>query len=231
MEKLDVLNIVSDELCRARRNIDFQIKKIRRDLSLVTDRQKFLETKLLHINYEECAFGHFYIARDFNVGDIMEAMVHYYLNNKIFVEMTPEEKEKNIKTDSYNFFVSLELEQSLKSLVAPQPKQANDGQTADARHRPTRGRGRPKETLKDKLIDDADGRKLQKIHTLMKGKKGKDAALIILVCIKKGWMAKPTYTQVKNEFGDIGAQQGFTKYLNSAMISNEEIEGVMGSLE
>lgn len=98
--------------------------------------------------------------------------------------------------------------------------------------KPTRGRGRPKETLKDKMIDDADGKKLQKIHTKISGKKGKDATLIVLACIKKGWMAKPTYTQVKNEFGeDIGSKTGFNKYLKEAMFTKEEIEGAMAGLD
>ena len=92
-------------------------------------------------------------------------------------------------------------------------------------------RGRPKETLKDKMIDDTDGAKLQKIHNAMKGKKGKIAALIILACILKGWMAKPTFTQVKNEFGDVGTQQGFTKYLNEECFSKDELEGAIKSLD
>lgn len=92
------------------------------------------------------------------------------------------------------------------------------------------GRGRPKETLKDKMINDADGSKLQKLHVVMNGKKGKDAALIIIACIKKGWMQKPTFTQVKEEFGNIGTQQGFTKYLNENLFTKNEIEGVINSI-
>lgn len=92
-------------------------------------------------------------------------------------------------------------------------------------------RGRPKETLKDKMIDDTDGAKLQKIHKAINGKKGKSAALIILACILKGWMVKPTFTQVENEFGDIGKQQGFTKYLNEECFSKDEIEGAIKSLD
>ena len=104
-----------------------------------------------------------------------------------------------------------------------------------------RKRGRPKETLKDKMIkdkmiNDADGSKLQKIHKVMDGKKGKDAALIILACIKMGWMLKPTFPEVKKEFGDIGSRQNFTKYLkgkqdiNEKQFTEDEIEGVINSL-
>lgn len=92
-------------------------------------------------------------------------------------------------------------------------------------------KGRPKATLKDIMIDDTDGAKLQKIHNAMKGKKGKIAALIILACILKGWMPKPTFTQVENEFGDVGKQQGFTKYLNKECFSKDELEGAIKSLD
>lgn len=94
-----------------------------------------------------------------------------------------------------------------------------------------RGKGRPKETLKDKMIDDANGEKLQKMHSKMNGKKGKDATLIVLACIKNGWLTRPTYTQVKNEFGDIGSKTGYNRYLNENMFTDKEIEGAINSLD
>lgn len=95
-----------------------------------------------------------------------------------------------------------------------------------------RGRGRQKESFADKMID-GNKERLDKIHKLMNGKKGKDAALIISACIIKGWITKPTYTQVKEEFGDIGTQQGFTKYLNNAntLYAPEEIEAILEQLK
>ena len=107
----------------------------------------------------------------------------------------------------------------------PQPKRPKQQQKGQ----PARGKG--KETLKDKMINDADGSKLQKMHTVMNGKKGKDAALIVLACIKKGWMSKPTFTQITEEFGDIGTQQGFTKYLYEKWFTQDEIEGAINSLD
>lgn len=94
-----------------------------------------------------------------------------------------------------------------------------------------RSKGRPKESLKDKMTDDSQGYKLKRLHLIMNGKKGRDAALVILACIKKGWMQKPTYKQVEEEFKNIGSQQGFTKYLNTKMFSEDEIEGIMRALE
>lgn len=95
----------------------------------------------------------------------------------------------------------------------------------------TRGRGRPKETFKDKLIGDAEGEKLQKLHLLIDGRKGKAVSLVILASIKKGWLIeKPTFTQVKDEFGDIGTQQGFANYLDENKFTKEELEGAINSL-
>ena len=119
---------------------------------------------------------------------------------------------------------------------ATQPEKSDDTQslTPEPQQRKsiaTRGKGRPKETLKEKMINDADGSKLQKIHTKMDGKKGKDAALIILACIKKGWMLKPTYTQVKNEFGDIGSKTGYNTYLKEQRFTKEELDGAINCLD
>ena len=95
----------------------------------------------------------------------------------------------------------------------------------------TKGRGRPRKPFKDMMINDTDGGKLQRLHAIMKGKRGKGAALIILAAIKKGWLQKPTYPQVADEFGNIGAKQGFTHYLNENKFTKNEIEGAMKSLE
>ena len=117
-----------------------------------------------------------------------------------------------------------------------QPEKSDDTQSLNKEPQQrksiaTRDKEKPKETLKEKIIDDADGSKLQKIHTKMDGKNGKDAALIILACIKKGWMLKPTYTQVKNEFGDIGSKSGYNKYLNEQRFTKEELDGAITCLD
>ena len=115
------------------------------------------------------------------------------------------------------------------SVDVPDAKQAAGKQ--DISPKPARGRGRPKETLKDKMINDADGSKLQKIHTLIQGKKGKDADLILLASVLKGWMNRPTHTEVMNEFGDIGSKTGYNRYFHKEKFTNEEIEGAIRSLD
>ena len=123
------------------------------------------------------------------------------------LQRTEREQLKKEREGLYNEFLDM-IKQPQNLNPEPQPQILNPEPYLKKR------RCRPTKELKDMMIDDEDGNKLQKIHNAMAGKKGKIAALIILACILKGWMAKPTFTQVKNEFGDVGTQQGFTKYLN-----------------
>ena len=94
---------------------------------------------------------------------------------------------------------------------------------------PTRGKGRPKETLQDKVIGGDTGF-IKKLHTLIDGKKGKDFCLYIVASIKLGKLTKPTYTQVKNEFGDIGNKSGFNRYLDERKFTQTELEGAMNQI-
>ena len=91
-------------------------------------------------------------------------------------------------------------------------------------------KGRPSGTLKEKMIDDEDGSKLKKLHNLIKGKKGRDAALVVLACMEKGWMTRPTFTQLKKELGVVGSQQAFNQYLHQHLFTSEELEGMMQNL-
>lgn len=105
----------------------------------------------------------------------------------------------------------------------PEPQQGNT--------KPTRRRGRPKETIKDKMIDDADGGKLAKLHKVIDGKKGRFVALVIKAGVKMGRLDKPTYTQVKQEFGDIGNKSGYNRYMNHYIFTDEEIEAAENAIK
>lgn len=133
-----------------------------------------------------------------------------------FVGYTPELQEQTQEATNTD---SLAVEQ-------PEPQQTAEGQKEKPK------RGRPTEPFASKMIDDADGGKLKKMHTILKGKKGKDFALIIWACIKRGWCNKPTYTQVKGEFGDIGSPTGYNRYVNNlGKFTQEEIDGALNSLD
>lgn len=63
------------------------------------------------------------------------------------------------------------------------------------------------------LINDKE-QLLEKLHKLIDGKKGKFVANVIKVCCDVGIIVRPTYTQVRNEFGDIGDKSGYNKYIS-----------------
>lgn len=112
-----------------------------------------------------------------------------------------------------------------------QPPLNPDKQPAPAQPDSGKKKGRPTKPFKDLMLNDEGGEHLKKIHALMNGKSGKDAGLIMLACIKKGWITKPTHAQVTKEFGDIGSKQGFSKYLtNESYFTKDELEGAMNSL-
>lgn len=112
----------------------------------------------------------------------------------------------------------------------PQSEQA-DPEPQREKPKSTRGKGRPKGSFKDRLVDDADGKKLERLHQVMKGKMGKDAALIMMAAMGRGWINKPTYQEVKDEFGDIGSRQGFSNYFDKeGKYTEKELEGAKNSL-
>lgn len=88
-------------------------------------------------------------------------------------------------------------------------------------------RGRPVKPLADVMLNDNTGEKLKKLHTLIDGKKGKSLALIIMACVKKGYMTKPTFQQLAGEFGDIGSRQAYTNYSDEIKFTASEISGAI----
>lgn len=104
-------------------------------------------------------------------------------------------------------------------LVQPEAKESKQSKQAKPK------RGRPVKPLADIMLNDNTGEKLKKLHTLIDGKKGKSLALIIIACVKLGYMTKPTYQQLAGEFGDIGSRQAYTNYSDEIKFTTSEIEG------
>lgn len=116
----------------------------------------------------------------------------------------------------------LQQEQEETQSSKPQQEQSNT----------TKRKGKFKREFKDLLIDDEDGKKLERIHKVLDGSKGKDIPLIILACMKKTWLSRlPTFTQVRDEFGDIGSKSNFNNYLNETKFKKIEIETVIDRLD
>lgn len=105
----------------------------------------------------------------------------------------------------------------------------DEAQTAPEQAKP---QGRPTKPFEDSMLNDINGEKLKIVHTFMDGKKGKDAVAIIMACIDIGWMQKPTYGQVTNEFGDIGSKANYNQYSDKRKFNcQEEIEPIKNALK
>ena len=88
-------------------------------------------------------------------------------------------------------------------------------------------RGRRSKPFKDYLQND-DGSKLQTLHDVMSGK---EVALVIKVAIQIGWITKPTYKAVADEFGNIGNRSNYNKYINGDKFTSDEIVGIKAKLQ
>ena len=93
----------------------------------------------------------------------------------------------------------------------------------------------PKEDVRPgmagRMIND-DGQRLMRLHKMMKGRKGKRAAAVIIAAMQLGWMEQPTFSEAEAEFGQIGAKAGFNKYMagGAYLIREEDIEALKNGL-
>lgn len=132
----------------------------------------------------------------------------------------------------YNIERKKMLQQFINDCKSKNPIQETSNEIASIDTKSTKkAQGSPNGSLKNRMIDDTNGVKLQILHDVIQGKKGKDATLVILTAIDLGWMTTPTAKEVKKEFGDIGSQQNFSKYLKEKMFRKEEIEGMKNCLK
>lgn len=88
-------------------------------------------------------------------------------------------------------------------------------------------RGRQSKPFKEYLQNED---KLHTLHSVMNGKTGKEAALAMKVATQIGWITKPTFKAVTDEFGDIGNRSNYNKYINGDRFTKDEIEGMRNAL-
>lgn len=134
--------------------------------------------------------------------------------------------------------VGKEIQEQIRREYYPEPQpeateQEEIPQEQASNSQTPKEKGRPAKPFKCNLMGDEEKKAatLKKLHSLIDGKQGKDVALVILAAMKKGWLTRPTYTQVENEFGHIGDKTGYNKYLKAVRYTEEEIEGAINSLE
>jgi hypothetical protein len=71
---------------------------------------------------------------------------------------------------------------------------------------------------------------VNKLKSLIEGKKGKDVALIIRAAINKGIITRPTFTEVTETFGNIGNKSGYNKYMKERSFTDSEIDPILNQL-
>ncbi len=93
--------------------------------------------------------------------------------------------------------------------------------------------GRKPKPFTDCLLEPDKQQHLKHLHKLFDGRKvGKDAVLIILASIELGWITKPTFSQVQNEFGNVGNKSGYNKYMSLPnAFTQQDLEGMKAALQ
>lgn len=117
--------------------------------------------------------------------------------------------------------ISNEAEQIADS-PAPAQTSASGKKTGKA-GRPKAGHG----NFLDFIIKETEEEKeafLTKLHSQIDGNKGKVAGQTIRVCVKLGVMLKPSFKDMVNEFGDIGARKGYESYVDGLDTNGCECE-------
>ena len=61
------------------------------------------------------------------------------------------------------------------------------------------------------------------LHSLMKGKTGKDALVYLTACIKEGIIIRPTYQQTIEEFGTICEKANYYRYTDPDRYTSKEL--------
>ena len=96
---------------------------------------------------------------------------------------------------------------------------------------PPRQKRKKKKSILDFMLLEDDNEKqkfLDKLHTLIDGRKGKYVAFVIRLCVEYGLMTKPKFPILEQTFGNIGNPSGFRKYYKLERHTEQEIKEIMG---
>lgn len=94
----------------------------------------------------------------------------------------------------------------------------------------TNKKGRTKQSFRESMVDDPEGKKLAVLHKVMTNRIGRGAALVMICAQYLGWITKVNSTQVKDEFGDIGNVSGYNSYVGAPSKYKENEIGDMKAL-
>lgn len=79
------------------------------------------------------------------------------------------------------------------------------------------------------LVEDKE-ECVARLHKLIDNKVGKTVAMVIKAAIETGLILKPTSTQVKEEFKDIGCVSGYNKYMRSDYTNDPDYQNIKNKL-
>ena len=109
-----------------------------------------------------------------------------------------------------------------------------DGKQPQQLEQPQKKRGRSVKPFSDCILVEDKAGLLAKLHKRLDGRKGRDVYLVLNTLLYEGILLKYTYTQAKNEFGDIGSDSLKSMYSGTkdgkltciSAFEKGEIEGV-----
>lgn len=115
---------------------------------------------------------------------------------------------------------------------------ARKDEASEPQQVPQKRKGAPNKSNKDirDCIQGEDKSIIERLKRLTLNtdgsrKRGNAFYLYIGVCVKEGYMFKPTYGQIKAEFGDVGSQSGYNKYMSNQNWTEAEHISVKNAIE
>lgn len=103
----------------------------------------------------------------------------------------------------------------------------------DTGTKPKRKKGvKPRKSFAECVVDSSKKDEvIEKIRSLVAGKTGNQAYIIFVAAVKAGLILKPAYNAVVEEFGDIGAESGFSRKMVKGAFLPEELEPIVKVLQ
>lgn len=169
-----------------------------------------------------------YIPREEEITQSIDAFNNAYKEFGTVVSSNMPIWEQHVRGAIANVFCSLR-----EFTIAINKRANNERTTSNPREkRPTT----TQRTIFDYMLLENQEQKqklLETLHTLIDGKKGKDIALVILVCINQGLMQKPTHIILTETFGDIGVKSGYNTAYSKGLENYlpQEINGIETKLK
>ncbi len=95
-----------------------------------------------------------------------------------------------------------------------------------------KGRGKPRKSFSSFVVDQSKADAVvTELKTLIGDKTGNDAYIILAAAVKAGFLTRPSYNAVEEEFGHLGASSGFNKLLSQIDAMEKELKPLVEKLK